>query len=110
MEGAPHQSISHVPMPPIISVKALSKTYGTGLSALKEIYLDIDKGEIFALLGPNGEGTTTPISIIRGIVTPSSSAATVAGHNIASDYRAARSMSDLVPQEHTSDMFETVWS
>jgi len=97
-------------MPPIISVKDLSKTYGTGLSALKEINLDIDKGEIFALLGPNGAGKTTLISIICGIVTPSSGTVTVAGHDIASDYRASRSMIGLVPQELTSDMFETVWS
>ena len=97
-------------MPPIISVKDLSKTYSTGLSALKEINLDIDKGEIFALLGPNGAGKTTLISIICGIVTPSSGTVTVAGHDIASDYRASRSMIGLVPQELTSDMFETVWS
>jgi len=97
-------------MPPIISVKNLSKTYGTGLSALKEINLDIDKGEIFALLGPNGAGKTTLISIICGIVTASSGTVTVAGHDIVSDYRASRSMIGLVPQELTSDMFETVWS
>jgi len=97
-------------MPPIISVKDLSKTYSTGLSALKEINLDIDKGEIFALLGPNGAGKTTLISIICGIVTPSSGTVTVAGHDIATDYRASRSMIGLVPQELTSDMFETVWS
>ncbi len=96
-------------MPPIISVKDLSKTYGTGLSALKEINLDIDKGEIFALLGPNGAGKTTLISIICGIVTASSGTVTVAGHDIASDYRASRSMIGLVPQELTADMFETVW-
>ena len=96
-------------MPPIISVKDLSKTYGTGLSALKEINLDIEKGEIFALLGPNGAGKTTLISIICGIVTPSSGTVTVDGHDIITDYRAARSLIGLVPQELTADMFETVW-
>jgi len=96
-------------MPPIISIKDLSKTYGTGLSALKEINLDIDRGEIFALLGPNGAGKTTLISIICGIVTPSSGTVTVGGHDILSDYRASRSMIGLVPQELTADMFETVW-
>ena len=96
-------------MPPIISIKDLSKTYGTGLSALKEINLDIDRGEIFALLGPNGAGKTTLISIICGIVMPSSGTVTVGGHDILSDYRASRSMIGLVPQELTADMFETVW-
>jgi ABC-2 type transport system ATP-binding protein len=97
-------------MPPIISVKDLSKTYDTGFQALKTINLDIDKGEIFALLGPNGAGKTTLISIICGIVTPSSGSVTVDGHDIITDYRAARSMIGLVPQELTADMFETVWT
>jgi ABC-2 type transport system ATP-binding protein len=97
-------------MPPIISVKDLSKTYGTGFQALKNINLDIDKGEIFALLGPNGAGKTTLISIICGIVTPSAGSVTVGGHDIITDYRAARSMIGLVPQELTADMFETVWT
>ena len=97
-------------MPPIISVKDLSKTYDTGFKALKTINLDIDKGEIFALLGPNGAGKTTLISIICGIVTPSSGSVTVDGHDIITDYRAARSMIGLVPQELTADMFETVWT
>ncbi|MEE8634251.1 MAG: ABC transporter ATP-binding protein [Methyloceanibacter sp.] len=96
-------------MPPIISVKDLSKTYKSGFQALKVINLDIDKGEIFALLGPNGAGKTTMISIICGIVTPSSGSVTVDGHDIITDYRAARSMIGLVPQELTADMFETVW-
>jgi len=96
-------------MPPIISVKTLSKTYSTGFQALKTIDLDIEKGEIFALLGPNGAGKTTLISIICGIVTPSSGSVTVDGHDIIRDYRAARSMIGLVPQELTADMFETVW-
>ncbi len=97
-------------MLPIISVKDLSKTYGTGFEALKTINLDIDKGEIFALLGPNGAGKTTLISIICGIVTPSSGSVTVDGHDIVTGYRAVRSMIGLVPQELTADMFETVWS
>jgi len=96
-------------MQPIISVKDLSKTYKSGFEALKGVSLDIDKGEIFALLGPNGAGKTTLISIICGIVTPSSGAVTVGGHDIVTDYRAARAMIGLVPQELTIDMFETVW-
>jgi len=96
-------------MPSIISVKNLSKTYATGFQALKTIDLDIEKGEIFALLGPNGAGKTTLISIICGIVTPTSGSVTVDGHDIIRDYRAARSMIGLVPQELTADMFETVW-
>jgi ABC-2 type transport system ATP-binding protein len=98
------------PIMPVISVKNLSKTYATGFQALKNINLDITKGEIFALLGPNGAGKTTLISIICGIVTPSAGTVTVAGHNIRTDYRAARSLIGLVPQELTADMFETVWS
>jgi ABC-2 type transport system ATP-binding protein len=94
---------------PIISVKNLSKTYASGFEALRNINLDIRKGEIFALLGPNGAGKTTLISIICGIVTPSSGTVTIAGHNIATDYRAARALVGLVPQELTADMFETVW-
>lgn len=97
-------------MLPIIAVKDLSKTYGTGFQALKNINLDIDKGEIFALLGPNGAGKTTLISIICGIITPSSGSVTVGGHDIIADYRAAREMIGLVPQELTADMFETVWT
>ncbi len=81
-----------------------------GLQALKDINLDISKGEIFALLGPNGAGKTTLISIICGIVTPSSGKVTVDGHDIVTDYRAARAMIGLVPQELTADMFETVWA
>src|SRR6201988_1295328 len=97
-------------MQPIISVENLSKTYASGFQALKTINLDIRKGEIFALLGPNGAGKTTLISIICGIVTPTSGRVTVAGHDIATDYRAARAMIGLVPQELTADMFETVWT
>jgi ABC-2 type transport system ATP-binding protein len=97
-------------MPPIISVKNVSKTYAKGFEALKNINLDIDKGEIFALLGPNGAGKTTLINIICGIVTPSAGKVTIDGHDIVSDYRAARSLIGLVPQELTADMFETVWA
>jgi ABC-2 type transport system ATP-binding protein len=108
IEGA--RLLDHnLPMPPIISVKDLSKTYATGFQALKTINLDIEKGEIFALLGPNGAGKTTLISIICGIVTPSSGSVTVDGHDIVRDYRASRAMIGLVPQELTADMFETVW-
>jgi len=94
----------------VISIKNLSKSYASGLQALKNINLDISKGEIFALLGPNGAGKTTLISIICGIVTPSSGSVSVAGHDILDDYRAARAMIGLVPQELTADMFETVWT
>ena len=97
-------------MSAIISVKDLSKTYKSGFQALKGITLDIDKGEIFALLGPNGAGKTTLISIICGIVTPTSGSVTVDGHDIIQDYRAARAMIGLVPQELTAEMFETVWN
>jgi ABC-2 type transport system ATP-binding protein len=97
-------------MPPVISVDDLSKTYASGYEALKHIDLDIRRGEIFALLGPNGAGKTTLISIICGIVTPSSGRVTVDGHDIIKDYRAARSMVGLVPQELTTDAFETVWA
>ena len=97
-------------MKPIISVENLSKTYASGFEALKNINLDIRKGEIFALLGPNGAGKTTLISIICGIVTPTAGKVTVDGHDIATDFRAARSMIGLVPQELTADMFESVWA
>jgi ABC-2 type transport system ATP-binding protein len=97
-------------MPPILSIKDLSKTYASGFQALKSINLDIRRGEIFALLGPNGAGKTTLINIICGIVKPSSGSVTVDGHNIVTDFRAARAMIGLVPQELTADMFETVWT
>ena len=96
-------------MPSIISVRNLSKTYATGFEALKTINLEIRQGEIFALLGPNGAGKTTLISIICGIVTPTEGTITVDGHDIISDYRAARSLIGLVPQELTTDAFESVW-
>ena len=90
-----------------ISVSHLSKTYASGFKALKDINLDIRHGEIFALLGPNGAGKTTLINIICGIVKPSAGSVTVDGHDIIADYRAARAMIGLVPQELTTDAFET---
>ena len=95
---------------PIISVANLSKTYGTGFKALKNVNLDIQRGEIFALLGPNGAGKTTLISIICGIANLSEGKVTVGGHDINQDYRAARSLIGLVPQELHTDAFETVWA
>jgi ABC-2 type transport system ATP-binding protein len=97
-------------MQPIISVIDLSKTYASGYDALKSVNLEIRKGEIFALLGPNGAGKTTLINIICGIVTPSSGKVLVGGRDIITDYRATRSMIGLVPQELTTDAFETVWA
>jgi ABC-2 type transport system ATP-binding protein len=97
-------------MSPIISVSNLSKTYGSGFKALKGINLDIVKGEIFALLGPNGAGKTTLISIICGIANPSEGRISIGGHDIIADYRAARSMIGLVPQELHTDAFESVWA
>jgi ABC-2 type transport system ATP-binding protein len=94
-------------MKPVISVSNLSKTYASGFRALADINLDIRHGEIFALLGPNGAGKTTLINIICGIVKPSVGTVTVDGHDIISDYRAARAMIGLVPQELTTDAFET---
>jgi ABC-2 type transport system ATP-binding protein len=97
-------------MPPIISIKQLSKTYASGYQALKGIDLDIRRGEIFALLGPNGAGKTTLISIICGIVRASAGTVRVDGHDIISGYRATRSLIGLVPQELATDAFETVWA
>ncbi len=94
--------------PAVVSISNLSKTYASGLEALKTVDLEIRKGEIFALLGPNGAGKTTLISIVCGIVTPSTGTVTVDGHDILRDYRAARSKVGLVPQELTTDAFETV--
>ncbi|HEY6720219.1 MAG TPA: ABC transporter ATP-binding protein [Burkholderiales bacterium] len=94
----------------IISVTQLSKTYASGLKALKNINLEIRRGEIFALLGPNGAGKTTLIAIACGIVNPSEGSIRVDGHDIVADYRAARSTIGLVPQELTTDAFETVWN
>ena len=92
----------------VISIKGLSKTYATGVEALKPLDLDIRKGEIFALLGPNGAGKTTMISIVCGIVTPSAGTVTVDGHDHRRDYRAARRKIGLVPQELHTDAFESV--
>ena len=97
-------------MQSIISIDNLSKTYASGFAALKSVSLQIRRGEIFALLGPNGAGKTTLINIVCGIVNPSSGKASVDGHDVITDYRAARSLVGLVPQELTTDAFETVWA
>jgi ABC-2 type transport system ATP-binding protein len=97
-------------MDAVISVQNLSKTYSSGFQALKNVSLDIRRGEIFALLGPNGAGKTTLISIICGIVVPTSGTVLADGHDIARQYRAARSLIGLVPQELTTDAFESVWA
>jgi ABC-2 type transport system ATP-binding protein len=97
-------------MPPVLSISHLSKTYASGLTALKTVDLEIRKGEIFALLGPNGAGKTTLISIVCGIVTPTTGTVVAGGHDIVRDYRAARRLIGLVPQELHTDMFETPWS
>jgi len=97
-------------MSPIISVANLSKTYASGFKALKNINLEINRGELFALLGPNGAGKTTLISIICGIANLSEGRVTVGGRDINGDYRAARSLIGLVPQELHTDAFETVWA
>jgi ABC-2 type transport system ATP-binding protein len=97
------------PMQDVLSISGLYKTYASGHSALKNINLSIRSGEIFALLGPNGAGKTTLISIVCGIVNPSQGSVRVNGHDIVRDYRAARALIGLVPQELTTDAFETVW-
>jgi ABC-2 type transport system ATP-binding protein len=97
-------------MQPIIEVRHLSKTYATGFTALRDVDLAIRRGEIFALLGPNGAGKTTLISIVCGIVNRSGGSVHVDGHDIIADYRAARSRIGLVPQELTTDAFESVWN
>jgi ABC-2 type transport system ATP-binding protein len=97
-------------MPPIISITNLTRTYASGFQALKGVNLQIHKGEIFALLGPNGAGKTTLISIVCGIVTPTEGMVVVDGHDVVRDYRAARSKIGLVPQELTTDAFESVWA
>ena len=103
-------SSTAVPMQSIISVKNLSKSYASGFRALDGINLDIRRGEIFALLGPNGAGKTTLIGIICGILVPSQGKVTVDGHDILTNYRAARSLIGLVPQELHTDAFESVWA
>jgi ABC-2 type transport system ATP-binding protein len=94
----------------IVSIEGLTKTYASGLKALQAVDLDIREGEIFALLGPNGAGKTTLINIVCGIVRPTSGAVRVGGHDIIRDWRATRSMIGLVPQELSTDAFETVWA
>ncbi|MGI9302646.1 MAG: ABC transporter ATP-binding protein [Gammaproteobacteria bacterium] len=96
-------------MPSLIRVSNLSKTYASGFKALEDVDLDIEKGEILALLGPNGAGKTTLISIVCGIINPTSGTVTVAGHDIIADYRKTRALIGLVPQELTTDAFESVW-
>ena len=96
-------------MAPILSISNLTKTYESGLQALKKVDLEIVKGEIFALLGPNGAGKTTLISIVCGIVTPTTGTVAAGGHDIVRDYRPARALIGLVPQELHTDMFETPW-
>ena len=109
MAEAPHP-VKAPAMQPVISVRNLSKTYASGFRALQGIELDIFHGEIFALLGPNGAGKTTLISIICGIVNRSEGSIAVGGYDIVTDYRATRSLIGLVPQELTTDAFETVWA
>ena len=96
-------------MESIISVQNLTKTYASGFQALKNVNLEIRRGEIFALLGPNGAGKTTLIGVVCGTVNPTSGTVTAGGHDIVRDYRAAREKIGLVPQELSTDMFETVW-
>ncbi|MBN8998015.1 MAG: ABC transporter ATP-binding protein [Rhizobiales bacterium] len=97
-------------MPSMISIRNLAKTYASGFVALKDVSLEIPRGEIFALLGPNGAGKTTLISIVCGLVNPSGGRVEIGGHDIIRDYRAARALIGLVPQELTTDSFETVWA
>jgi ABC-2 type transport system ATP-binding protein len=96
-------------VPPIISIKNLTKIYASGFQALKNIDLEIGQGEIFALLGPNGAGKTTLIGVVCGTINPTSGSVIADGHDIISDYRRARAKIGLVPQELSTDMFETVW-
>src|SRR5690349_10750112 len=96
-------------MDPIIRIAGLNKTYDSGHQALKSIDLEIGRGEIFALLGPNGAGKTTLIGIVCGIVRASGGTVTVDGHDIVAGYRQTRREIGLVPQELTTDAFETVW-
>ncbi len=97
-------------MTPIISIRGLGKTYAGGYQALKSVDLDIRRGEIFALLGPNGAGKTTLISIVCGLVTSSAGSVRVDGHDIVTAYRASRALIGMVPQELSTDAFETVWA
>ncbi|HUH49607.1 MAG TPA: ABC transporter ATP-binding protein, partial [Mycoplana sp.] len=97
-------------MAPIVRIENLTKSYASGFQALKGVSLDIEEGEILALLGPNGAGKTTMISIVCGIVTPTSGRVTVAGHDVIRDFRKTREIIGLVPQELTLDAFETVFN
>ncbi|MGW9232896.1 ABC transporter ATP-binding protein [Pseudorhizobium sp. NPDC055634] len=97
-------------MAPIVSIRNLTKTYGNGFQALKGVDLDIRKGEILALLGPNGAGKTTLISIVCGLANPTGGQVLVDGHDVVREFRKTRAMIGLVPQELTTDMFETVWN
>src|ERR1044071_1583658 len=106
----PGYRLETTPMDSVIQISRLTKTYPSGLQALKNIDLDIRRGELFALLGPNGAGKTTLISTICGIVTPTGGRIVVDGHDIITAYRAARSLIGLVPQELTTDAFESVWA
>ena len=99
-----------VRMAPVVSIQNLTKTYGNGFEALKGIDLEIEEGEILALLGPNGAGKTTLISIVCGLVNPSGGKVLVGGYDVVRDFRQTRAMIGLVPQELTTDMFETVWN
>jgi ABC-2 type transport system ATP-binding protein len=105
----PFQEVAVISSHPAISISNLSKTYATGFRALNDVSLEIPHGEIFALLGPNGAGKTTLIGVVCGIVNPSEGKVLVDGHDIVRDYRASRSLIGLVPQELTTDAFETVW-
>jgi ABC-2 type transport system ATP-binding protein len=109
LRAAPESAIVPL-MQPIVSVSNLSKTYATGFQALKNVNLEIRRGEIFALLGPNGAGKTTLINIICGIVTASAGTVSVDGHDIVADFRATRSLIGLVPQELHTEAFETPWA
>ena len=97
-------------MTAILSIRQLGKTYASGFQALKAVDLDIRRGEIFALLGPNGAGKTTLINIVCGIVNASEGQVEVDGHDIRRDFRAARALVGMVPQELSTDAFETVWA
>jgi ABC-2 type transport system ATP-binding protein len=97
-------------VPPVLSIRNLSKRYASGFHALKGVDLDIERGEIFALLGPNGAGKTTLISVVCGIVKASEGTVVADGHDIVADFRAARTAIGLVPQELSTDAFETVWA
>ncbi len=109
-ESAPQSARATTAAAPIIRIEDLSKTYASGQPALRNVNLEIQAGEIFALLGPNGAGKTTLISIVCGIVTPGSGTVLVGGHDIVADYRASRSLIGLVPQELSTDAFESVWA